>query len=305
MRILVATDGSAAAQAAVRLGVWLASRVSASRVEVVLVGAVGRAWGQGVPFSGDLLRMAEEEERSRARRAFAAAARIAAQSRVALRTRYIESRGMRTVASVISRHADDTRANLVVVGRSGRGGLARIALGSVASRLVLIARRPVLIVPHGFRQKGRSPLRVLVGADGSPAAAAALRFAASLVKRAPRARLTVVVVGTLWRNAVLTPMILPFIEQLEKSERRWAREILRRAALHTRSMGVPAEFRYHYSRSVRPVSDVLAADVSRGDFHLLVVGSAGRSGVVTWALGSVARHLLQDSRRPLAVVHPR
>ncbi len=47
-------------------------------------------------------------------------------------------------ASVITRIADQVNADLILVGRRGRGGVAELVLGSVSHELVLQSRRPVL-----------------------------------------------------------------------------------------------------------------------------------------------------------------
>lgn len=49
-------------------------------------------------------------------------------------------------ASVIANVADQVGANVIVVGRRGRGGVAELLLGSVSHELVLHCRRPVLVI---------------------------------------------------------------------------------------------------------------------------------------------------------------
>jgi nucleotide-binding universal stress UspA family protein len=49
-------------------------------------------------------------------------------------------------ASVISDVADRENADMIVVGRRGRGGVAELLLGSTSHELVLHSRRPVLVV---------------------------------------------------------------------------------------------------------------------------------------------------------------
>jgi nucleotide-binding universal stress UspA family protein len=52
-------------------------------------------------------------------------------------------------SSVIASVADRQAADLVVVGRRGRGGVAELLLGSVSHELALHCKRPVLLISHG------------------------------------------------------------------------------------------------------------------------------------------------------------
>jgi nucleotide-binding universal stress UspA family protein len=51
-------------------------------------------------------------------------------------------------ASVILEVAEREKADLVVVGRRGRGGVAELLLGSVSHEIVLHSKRPVLLIPQ-------------------------------------------------------------------------------------------------------------------------------------------------------------
>lgn len=49
-------------------------------------------------------------------------------------------------ASVVNQVAEEANADVVLVGRRGRGGVAELLLGSVSHELVLHCRRPVLVI---------------------------------------------------------------------------------------------------------------------------------------------------------------
>jgi nucleotide-binding universal stress UspA family protein len=128
---------------------------------------------------------------------------------------------------------DREKADLVVVGSGGASELARWALGSIAHRLVHIARRPVAVVRAGARMKPR-PARILVATDGSKPSREALRLGVRLAAAVPRARLAVVTISTVASDVVLTGAGLVraagIMPELARAERKAGEKILRAAA---------------------------------------------------------------------------
>jgi nucleotide-binding universal stress UspA family protein len=57
-------------------------------------------------------------------------------------------------ASVIAAVADREKADIIVVGRRGRGGVTELVLGSVSHELVLGSKRPVLAIESVATPKG-------------------------------------------------------------------------------------------------------------------------------------------------------
>jgi nucleotide-binding universal stress UspA family protein len=59
-------------------------------------------------------------------------------------------------AEVIAQVADSVDADVIVVGRRGRGGVAELVLGSVSHALVLHSKRPILVISTAVEpQSGR------------------------------------------------------------------------------------------------------------------------------------------------------
>ena len=64
-------------------------------------------------------------------------------------------------ASVISHVADQVDADIIIVARRGRGGVAELLLGSVSHELTLHCQRPVLVISPTERASAKNPSRPL------------------------------------------------------------------------------------------------------------------------------------------------
>jgi nucleotide-binding universal stress UspA family protein len=74
-------------------------------------------------------------------------------------------------ASVIAQVADSVDADVIVVGRRGRGGVAELVLGSVSHELILHSKRPILLISTAVQPRsnpGRAPNRPGRSAVGHP-----------------------------------------------------------------------------------------------------------------------------------------
>lgn len=77
-------------------------------------------------------------------------------------------------AAVILHCADELKTHLIVLGSHGRSGFARLLLGSVSQKVLHAAHCNVRIA-RGRPEKSPSPIRLIVGVDGSAGADAAVR----------------------------------------------------------------------------------------------------------------------------------
>ena len=141
-RILHATDFSTAARPAFRAALAWARRWHA-RLHLLHVMTPPVPLVEDAFLTERQWRDLEAAGLRAARRRLAALERQARQAGVATSTAVARSH---VPFSVIVKAARRSRADLVVLGTHGRSGLARVALGSVAERVVALAPCPVLTV---------------------------------------------------------------------------------------------------------------------------------------------------------------
>jgi len=176
-------------------------------------------------------------------------------------------------------------ADMLVVGSRSLEGLSGLLLGSVSLQVAARASAPVVVVRGHWRPAGGYvPGHVVVGIDGSPAAAAALRFAGAeaALHRVP---LTAVCAladapGDLAASSLIA-------EDFERSVITWEKD--------------HPDVELH--RQVTGASPRHALLAAAQDAQLLVLGDRGRCGLPRMALGSISTALLSHAPCPVAVVH--
>jgi nucleotide-binding universal stress UspA family protein len=140
-RILVATDGSSAANRAVDVAAGLAKERRCELIILTVGGSItGAELRELASASGDLsktLEIAANEILAKARKR---AARVGA-----IRVRPLTAWG--DAAEVINETIRREKVDILVVGRRGRGRLSGLLLGSVSQKLASLAPCIVMIVP--------------------------------------------------------------------------------------------------------------------------------------------------------------
>lgn len=198
--------------------------------------------------------------------------------------------------------AREEAVDLIALTSHGRRGLERWFLGSVAERLLRASPVPVLLVrasptaPLDWRQADPPEYRrVLIPLDGSPFSECALQFQQVLAIRPERVTLV---------QASDIPIFL-------------GRELLDQEVIN----GILGESE-KYLRALSQVEELRGIEVGcqaldamaweailelaqEGKADLIVMATAGRSGMKRWLLGSVAEKVSRSAPCPLLLLNPR
>lgn len=180
----------------------------------------------------------------------------------------------------------EEQVGLVVMTTHGRTGVARLALGSVADRLVRQGQVPVLLLRSLDGEAQEPPLaRAVVPLDGSARAeqslVIALRLAGAVLQQAQAVRVV--------ETADATQQIAEAHQYLDAITGQWTPLFAERGATFTARVRIGA-----------PAEQIIQQVTVDGD--LIVLATHGRSGLVRLTLGSVADQLLRDSAAPLLLV---
>lgn len=168
--VLVAVDGSPQSRAAVA---WATNEAAALRGRLVVVSVVDTTflglWTASRTIRHELRTLAQPVVTAAVEQAMARQPGLSVQGRVLL------GPVARTLL-LLSRHAD-----IVVVGRSGRGALSRTWLGSLTQRLLAYGHGTTVVVPPAgaasAEEFGDNVAAVVLGVAGTPTRPALLRFA--------------------------------------------------------------------------------------------------------------------------------
>jgi nucleotide-binding universal stress UspA family protein len=290
MRILIATDGSPGADAALQLVAASFHPAGVDGIDVVTVAARD-------PDGGDRL---EAEDRPND----ASAAEIVE----AARARLAEA-GFAATGEVLTGHpadeiverAGDARTDFVVVGTRGAGLVQRLFAGSVSSKVAAHSPAPVLVAERD------APIRrVLVAYDGSAPADAALRFAAALPLRdGAEFRVATVFSAMAPLSSGIAPTMVglaehAYAEELETAERQ-AVSVAEAGAAIIRAAGRTATA----TAISGPPLERLTELASEFDADLIAVGDRGRSGIQRFLLGSTSAGLVTSPPTNILVVRNR
>ena len=149
--ILVATDGSRVANAALDEAIAIAAETGDAIAAITVWRALQGDFGLAFPSSARLPELLDAE-RAHAEAALGDAAARAESAGVRFRTRLTTG----DPAERICAYAEEVDARLIAIGTRGYGTVASLLLGSVSNAVIRNASCPVLVVRDPGRGPGRS-----------------------------------------------------------------------------------------------------------------------------------------------------
>ena len=180
------------------------------------------------------------------------------------------------------------QVGLLVMTSHGRGGFARLTLGSVSDQLVRQGRCPTLLLRAQGRLPERPPLeRALIPLDGSALSELALTELERLA-------------GRLVKHVTLTRVI--DVEERSGASREAGRAL---EATRERIEATFAGLRGQVETLVLWGSPAQQIVEESAHHDLIIMATHGKGGAARWAFGSVASDVTQTTIRPLLLAHPR
>ena len=204
-----------------------------------------------------------------------------------------------TPAETILAYVTDHDVDLVTMGTHGRTGVDRYVTGSVTERVVSRSEVPVLTVRATERSRvGDGYEQVLIPTDGSEPAAAAVEPGLAVAERAGARVHAVTVVDT--SDAVASPddAIPEDVATHLESEGEAATE---RIAAQARDRGLAATTAVRTGVAARD----LLAYADDHDADLVAMGTAGRTGLSRYLLGSTTERVIRHAEMPVLAVNAR
>ncbi|MEO5336082.1 MAG: universal stress protein [Magnetospirillum sp. WYHS-4] len=267
-RFVIATDGSEFTVGARKVGVDLAKKAVAKIFPVMMV-YVNPEYAALAP---QLVEKAENDAMAHLKTIVEAAQAAGVEAEPLIRHGDLPH-------EVIVGAAGSVNADVIVVGRRGRRGLARIMVGDATVKVIGAARCSVLVVPKAAAMWQK---RILLATDGSRFGDAAAVAAANVARCC---KLPVTVVGAL----------VPSHSAQRQQE---GRDAVARTVDYLKKEGFDAE------GVVEPgeAADVIAAAADTAGADLIVMGTHGRTGFERVLVGSVAERVIGLAKCPILVV---
>lgn len=278
MKILVAYDGSECAEAALddlqRAGLPAEAEVMILSVYNQWLPAPASLGGVETSYPELILR----EQQEMYEQALKAAERV----KTSFPKWQISARsGTGSPGSMIIQQADEWQPDLIVVGSHGRSALGRFFLGSVSLQVVNEAHSSVRVA-RGRLDEPDTPVRLVIGVDGSPGSAAAVQ---AVTNRVWPADSEVLLVNAAWTiPPVMTDEAVGTVTEWIASENDRVQEMIGAAIDKLQSAGLKVS---SLVRETEP-KKLLVDEAERWGADCIFLGARGMGRLERILIGSVS-----------------
>lgn len=264
-KLLVATDGSQFSEGAIREAISFAKKCSSKMyaLSVLETNPEYETIGSDV-FEKEEAEMTRYLESVRAR---------ASQAGVACETIFLH--GAEPHQQIVDEAAEKS-VDMIVIGRRGRRGLAKLLMGEVAAKVIAHASCKVLVVPRAAKIEYKT---ILVATDGSDHSIAAATEAITIAKRCGS--------GIIAVSALRS-----------ESEYQEAQANLDKVRELCRKEGVPLEALSPLGRSY----EVIVETAGGRGVDLIVMGAYGKTGLKKLLMGSSTEKVIGNAGCAVLVV---
>lgn len=267
-QLLLATDGSEYSVGATNVALAMARQTGARTTVMTMAMLDLEAEG--------LAPQVIEENRAAARRVLDGVEASARAGGVSVQREVRE--GMNPTKEIV-RLADEIRAGVIVMGRRGRRGLARMMVGDSTRNVIGFADCNVLVVPQSA---GLWQRRILLATDSSAHSEKAVAHAAALARS----------------FGLPVSVVTVFAPKHSEARRAESRQAVERAGAALAAQGIAVDTAILEGE---PASEIANYSRSAGA-DLIIVGSHGRTGLGRLLMGSVSETIIGQATCPVLVV---
>lgn len=281
-KILVGIDGSEESFNAFKSALSLAKKINAS-VSVLYVLPLGVEVSSALSlFTGvkDIFRKGAEKILKEAQS-------IAEEEGIEVRLKFEEGEPYTKLVDILYAEESD----LLVLGKSGKGGLAKALIGSTASRAIGASQVDVLVIPKNTTLKLK---KMLVPVDGSLYSEEAAMRALELASHLKSEIILLSVVEIPFELYETATDIGKMVEHL-KTE---AEEFIRKLKSKYKEKGI--EVKGYVVEGI--VEEKILEIAEKEEVDLIIMGSHGKTGLKRLLMGSVTEKVLTLGTKPVLVV---
>ncbi len=203
-----------------------------------------------------------------------------------------------TPSDEIVDYADEQGIDLIGMGTHGRSGIQRYVAGSVTERVLRLAPVPVVTTRAVEGSRRTDYDDILIPTDGSEPAEAAIDHGIAIAERADARVHAIYVVNV--RELATGPDVAPPTTVLE-SHREQGAEATEAIAERARAAGLEAVTAVREDYPARGILEY----VEETDLDLIAMGTAGRTGLNRFILGSTTERIVRNADVPVMGVNAR